>query len=366
MAESDNILVIMRQKLDQTLLLNALPSPAAYTRVLLQSGQFTAADLLAGTSLDTAALRHRDHLTVGEQIRIFRNAQALAAGTGVANEWAIRYGRRLHVNSHGPLGFAALSAPTMGDGLDVLAEFARIRGPYFEYQGSVTDGWYALEVLPTEAVPDELRAPLIDIVMQVALSLTETVLGAAAEQVAIRLNRPAPRDIDEFQRQYRGTCVFDASVDALVLPVELRAVPCPLHEETTYRAALAQCREALDRLLTPDDVLARANNWLAARFDQLLAETTPAGVEIVLPRLDDLADALAMSPRTLNRRLKDQNTSFSRLRDAHQHALACRLLADARFTAAEVGTRLGYGDPSNFTRAFRRLSGMSPGQFRRT
>ncbi len=361
------MLVIMRQKSDQTLF-DTLPSPAAYTRVLLQSAQFNEVDLLAGTTLDAAGLRDRDHLTVGEQIRIFRNAHALAVGTPAAeiNGWALGFGRRLHVNSHGPLGFAALTAPTMGDGLDVLAGFARIRAPYFEFQGRETDGWYALDVLPTAAVPDELRAPLIDIVMQIALSLTETVLGAAAEQVAIRLNRPAPEDIDEFQRQYRGTCFFAAPVDALVLPVELRAVPCPLHEETTYRAALAQCREALDKLLTPDDVLARANNWLAIRFDQLLAETNPEGAEIILPRLDDLADALAMSPRTLNRRLKDQNTSFSALRDAHQYDLACRLLADARFTAAEIGARLGYGDPSNFTRAFRRLSGMSPGQYRRT
>ena len=45
--------------------------------------------------------------------------------------------------------------------------------------------------------------------------------------------------------------------------------------------------------------------------------------------------------------------------------LACQLLNDARYSVNEIGTLLGYGDAANFGRAFRRMTGISPGQYRR-
>lgn len=44
-------------------------------------------------------------------------------------DWALAFGQQLNINSHGPLGFGALSAPTLRDGLDMLGHFARIRAP---------------------------------------------------------------------------------------------------------------------------------------------------------------------------------------------------------------------------------------------
>jgi AraC-like DNA-binding protein len=41
------------------------------------------------------------------------------------------------------------------------------------------------------------------------------------------------------------------------------------------------------------------------------------------------------------------------------------MLDDARYTISEIGHLLGYGDPANFGRAFKRLTGQSPSEYRR-
>ena len=348
----------------------SLPVTATYTRILLNWGVFSPVELLAGTSLAAENLARQGRITVGEQIQVFRNAARLASqtdgkvGGADAGTWALEFGRHLNTGSHGPLGFAALSAPTLGEGLDVFGQFACTRAPYLGFRSGVIGEHYALELL-TDVMPlGELTDALVDIALQIALAYADAVLGAAASHTVVWLARPTPSNETQVRKHFRGHCEFGATRNALLFPVELRPLPCPLHDEATYRSSLAQCREALDTLLNPQDVLSRASNWLSARFD-LMMSSSPTAACVPPPSLDEMASSLAMAPRTLIRHLGARGTSYRVLRDAQQYAVACRLLDDARFTIAEIGERLGYGDPANFGRAFRRQAGVTPGQYRR-
>ena len=71
-----------------------------------------------------------------------------------------------------------------------------------------------------------------------------------------------------------------------------------------------------------------------------------------------------MSTRTLQRRLQDENTSFQQLLDETRRELAMQFLRQKRMTLLEIAYLLGFADPSNFFRAFKRWFGMPPGQFR--
>lgn len=338
----------------------ALPVPATYVRLLLQHGRFAAAALLAGSGLTPSDLGARDMIHVEQQLAVFRNAARIAATTPDGALWATEFGRQLNVASHGPLGVAALSAPTLGAGLEVFGQFGRIRAPYFDFRMRHDGGLLVLEIEELLTL-GELAEPLVDIVMQIALSFADAVLGAASAQATVRLRRPEAAGCAPLRTALRGRCVFGAASDGIAVPLTLSDLPCPLHDEEGYRSALARCRTALDRLLLPDDVPMRAANWLAARYDALAAGAASARA----PALDELAAALELAPRTLVRRLGAAGQSFRALRDREQLAAAQRLLGDRRLTAAEVGLRLGFGDAANFARAFQRLTGSSPGRFRR-
>jgi AraC-like DNA-binding protein len=81
--------------------------------------------------------------------------------------------------------------------------------------------------------------------------------------------------------------------------------------------------------------------------------------------VDFAAELSSTSKRTLQRRLAAGGTSFSRLLDDSRLELALRMLRDSEMPVAEVSYLLGYSDPSHFSRAFRRMAGVSPRAYRR-
>ena len=83
------------------------------------------------------------------------------------------------------------------------------------------------------------------------------------------------------------------------------------------------------------------------------------------PTIERIAKKLAVTPRTLQRRLQDEGSSFQGVLDAVRADLAQRYLTDNRLGVSEVAFLLGYADASAFARAFRRWYGKAPAESRR-
>lgn len=84
------------------------------------------------------------------------------------------------------------------------------------------------------------------------------------------------------------------------------------------------------------------------------------------PQAADVARRLGMSERTLSRRLKEEGVTFAALLDSVRHEMATRRLGAPDGNPAEVAFCLGFSDVSTFYRAFRRWTGTTPAQFRRS
>jgi AraC-like DNA-binding protein len=82
--------------------------------------------------------------------------------------------------------------------------------------------------------------------------------------------------------------------------------------------------------------------------------------------LEDVAQHLAMAPRSLRRRLDEEQTSFRNLVEAERKQLAVQLLEGTDMKLDEMALQLGYSDTASFTRAFRRWFNRAPGEYRRT
>jgi AraC-like DNA-binding protein len=83
------------------------------------------------------------------------------------------------------------------------------------------------------------------------------------------------------------------------------------------------------------------------------------------PGIEVAAEVAGLSPRTLQRRLADVGTSYSDLVSAGRLRAAKRWLAESTMPVAEIAARLGYREATNFARAFRRRTGVSPSAYRR-
>lgn len=118
--------------------------------------------------------------------------------------------------------------------------------------------------------------------------------------------------------------------------------------------------------------LSSVNEQIIASYLRLLQQDWPSLVvsQIILQMPDgavsqqSVAEALHLSTRTLQRRLHDAGVSFRELRQQARRELAVQYIRHSDLPILEIGYRLGFSEPANFTRAFRQWTGEAPGRYR--
>ena len=106
----------------------------------------------------------------------------------------------------------------------------------------------------------------------------------------------------------------------------------------------------------------RDDHSLTERVRQCLVERLRDGE----PEQREIARLLGLHERTLQRRLRAEQTTFAQLLDSVRSELARMFLGDPRLAVFEIAYLLGFSEPSAFQRAFRRWTGQTPREYRRT
>jgi AraC-like DNA-binding protein len=188
------------------------------------------------------------------------------------------------------------------------------------------------------------------------VTLIRELTGHAPERsftVAAAFQHPPPANAARYAEELRCPITFGAPETRLVLRREVFDLPLRRTDPGLYRY-LEQHAATLQAQL-PD----RAS--VASQVRQQLIESIRDGE----PEQPAIARRLAMSERTLQRRLQKENTTFAALVDEVRRELARAYLRDDRLAIFEVAFLLGFSEPSAFNRAFRRWTGKSPREHRR-
>lgn len=144
-----------------------------------------------------------------------------------------------------------------------------------------------------------------------------------------------------------GTGTLVASFNANLLELPIRR----------DEAALAAFLDGAPGKIT---MLYRRDREMVSRVRDLLRAALPAPLG-----LDEVADRLHLSARTVHRRLEEEGSSFRGIKDALRRDLALARLAKSRDSIAQIAGDLGYADPSAFYRACIEWTGLSPANYRR-
>ena len=329
----------------------SLPMPMAYFWLLLREFGGTPeaeAALLEGTGVTREARAEAAaDGTLAQTLALVRNLAArLPPG------WALTAGSAFHASTHGALGFAAVSAPTLGAALDVIERFGHARAPYYRTHARRSERSYRLAIEERVPLGGVERIPLLEAVLLSLQALIESVRGRAMREARFELAYPPPVYAALYPEHFHGEVRFDRPETSVTLPAAWLSLPCPMADAAAFASAVAKL-EATTRHLEGED-------FLLVRIEQLLEAAGDAGLPLAVA-----AKQLRLSRRTLNRRLAACGTSYRTLLDGHLMARARVLLADASLGVGEVAWRLGYEDASNFGRACRRWFGRSPAALRR-
>jgi len=331
---------------------------SAYARLTLQSGVAPAAELLRGLTITEAALAEMEFIDASDLAVLFRNYNRCAGDCA----WTARLGSQFNIAAHGPLGFAALSAPTLGEALDVMGSLYPSRNTAISARTCVTGSHYVMYVEDRTKEPDFSRW-LVEVVLKVIEVLLSTILGhPVGKNVVISFSHPAPPDAAQLIAGYDARVIFDAERDSIGVPLAWRHLPSPLHDESVYRANVIKCREQIAAREQVGSIAIAVRNRLSNHFDTQMLH---CGTAQPPPTLEQVADAMHLTARTLIRKLNREETAYKDVLQSLRREYAERLLQDARLKVADVAEILGYREAANFTRAFRRWYGVSPASWRR-
>ncbi|MEO8840337.1 MAG: AraC family transcriptional regulator ligand-binding domain-containing protein [Kofleriaceae bacterium] len=313
--------------------------PGAYLRDLVEltaRWQITPAQVLDGLPVTLEQLADP---TTRVPMRVCEAAILRAIELTHEPALAIHVGLRMRVSSHGFLGFAAMTAGTVREALELAVRFAAIRTSIIGL-ALVVEGDTAQLVIEERAGLGALREfvvlALLVGIWQLGTELTGTSPEGHAECAFAAPAFTAPR------------IRFGCPVNRLVFSAKLLDLPLKNADTVATRLAIEQCEREL---------ASTTDGELAARI-RAACEADPA---VMLPVV---AKKLKLSTRTLKRRLADQHTTFSKLRDDLRRQRALLLVDNRSLSIGEVATRLGYTELPNFTRAFRKWTGVTPIAYR--
>ena len=308
-------------------------------------------ELLKAAGIRDAQLGNPDNfITLDQFTELCRQALVRCADPGLGLE----FGKRLKFTAHGALSQAAISCDTLEQALRILIKSFRIRFAYMSLSFFI-EGDEAVLQLDIHHDTVELHRFNIEVVLGSLMDVNVLLFGQRLLDGGRCLVDYASPDInDQYQQLFGGAVSFDAGVNQLRFRKHLLNLPMSLSNPVARRVAEAQCEEEMRQMEASSSVTERVVRILESVRDGRLLS------------LDDVAGQLHVSDRTLRRQLAAEGARFQTLQEAVRHRRALDLLRrNTQMAIDEVADQLGYSDPSNFGRAFRKWEGISPSAWRR-
>jgi AraC-like DNA-binding protein len=279
-------------------------------------------------------------------------AGLLVQALKLCREPALGYEIGLHssLTSHGLMGYGLISSSTLRQAIELAVKFLQLRLPMFSMK-LATDGAYAaIEI--TEAVPlsADTRQCLFDLFLVGMARVAPALTGYRMPDIELWFDCAEPAYYARYKARLPKTR-FGMGANQL----RFRATYLDQHLDTanpvTAKMVEEQCKRELEQLGFAGDLVGQVRVALrnAARG---------------YPDLEKVSKLLHMSSRTLKRKLQEHGTSFHQLLEDARRAESIRLLRTTSLTVEQIAERLGYSDPSNFCRAFRKWTAATPNGFR--
>jgi AraC-like DNA-binding protein len=256
-------------------------------------------------------------------------------------------GRMWHFVDLGIVGELVRNSPTVGEALRKLTLYQHLNSecavPFLREVAGVVD-------LGCAIYGSELRGldHLYDAYMAAGVNFMRELCGPGWNPTEVFIPHVKPADITHYRHLFKVQPHFDAELCALRFPARWmqRAVP----GADAQRLLIAEQRA---RTAGRPEIVQQVSRALRI----LLLNGNNSG--------DDVARMLSMHRRTLNRRLKDEGTTFQIVLDQIRFDVARQLLSFSDISLDDVAGTLGYAGVSPFMRSFHRWAGTTPGHWRR-
>jgi len=276
-------------------------------------------------------------------------AKVLTVAARVTNDpyFGLKHGAGGRFTSN-PLGYLMANAPDLRTALRSFAHFHTVLSSnsveFVENAGRIE---WSYPVTLADSVQ------LTDFSLMRFISRIQFAAGSAWRPVAVGVTHRQPTDFVDYERRVGTRIAFNQAVNSITLSGQTLSLHMPQADPQLFKLITRYCEDQLELQKAVEHPLNRIREAMIRCLQQ-----GSYGPKFV-------AKELGLTPSSLHRRLKAENTSFQRLLDDTRRCLTQRYLQETSLKLTDIAARVGYSELSAFSRAARRWFGTSPRSFRR-
>lgn len=264
----------------------------------------------------------------------------------------LKFGSTLRFTHFGPLGAAMMSCKTIQDILDLTMMFSVNTFPFEISVENKEDKTHIIQHLPDYFTPSILFHIQTSFVG--CIQFLKEVAGFIPKEIELRFPYPKPNkmQLKHYQTLLPYKLNFSQPEAVIIIPKSYLEIPLPRHDETSKQLFIDICKDIQIRL-TQQRKLSNKISLLLDSYD-------------CYPTLEQLANILHISDRTLRNHLQKENCCYSDLVVVHKLQRAKKLLTESSLSIERIAEQVGYKDTASFYRAFKKITQQTPLKYRNT
>lgn len=267
----------------------------------------------------------------------------------------LHLGETYEVSSLGIVGYLLFNSKTLSEAMEKLSRYHDLIGGYMQVKREIENNdmrvVFTLDPRITTRFPFSSRQ-IIESALVFAGKIVKTLTREPIAPRTVWFAFPSPANKHEYERVLGMNVLFGQEENMLVYEGKYSTLPVV----SSNPALLALFEQHADLMME------RAQN--GGTFSEKLRGLVLEHIQNPKLNIEFAARELAMTPRTLQRKLKQEGTSYQAVFDEVRKKLATTYLRDMNFTAWETALLLGFSESSAFVKSFKRWTGMYPKEFK--
>lgn len=304
-----------------------------------------------------------DFMNLPTPIDTIENLQAIPAedffslheqlDTRLGPGFSVRVGQQMKIEDYGVLGLSWRTCSWAGEIFERSERYFKLLSNTFMWQ-IIENGDISSVHLNREA-----HRRGLELSTEASLAATVVVLQAITEKnilpVKVTFKHNPPKDLTSYQAAFQCPVLFNQPYYSIwYKTVDLRS--------RTAKADKSIHSFLVERVEEETNGLKVAGNKLVFDIELLIKDALPSGI----PSIHHIAEHVGMSNRTLTRRLSEAGITYRDLIKKIQEQTSKNLLKNSTLSIADIAFKTGFSEQSAFNRAFKRWTGLSPLEFRKS
>lgn len=262
----------------------------------------------------------------------------------------LEFGMSAEPDRWGVLGYIMSICHTLSDAIECQLRYQDLIGSI----GNVTKTQQGSDILMIWETQEAPYPPIAEEAMAGWVKFARWITATSHSPSKVYFSHNEPKNLKPYLDFFQCELVFNAPFIGLAFPAALLNTQLKQPDENMKKWLLLHADEKLSNL--------KESKHISHALRQYIEKTLPKQV----PTLNDAAQALSLTSRTLQRRLADENTNFSGFLEQTRHNFAKRYLRSSNQSLVEIAFLLGFSEQSAFTRAFKKIEKETPSEFRKT